>query len=273
MIRSGLIAFSVVLLASTAVLSAETGETKNQEGGLHARLLGHWSYLSGKRAGQTVGQDRLAGTVTFRKQELTLPAGPTGEFLIAYSIDTSKTPATIDLSIKDGPVKEGKSVGIMKIDGDQLTLCYVPEGKPRPDKFESTEENGAHLFVLKRKPALDVAKLPGEWTYVSGERAGSKADSSRLQGTVTFTQDTVTLPAGPDAKFVMAYTIDASKTPATIDLEIKDGPVQEGKVQGVIKMDGDKLSICYHPEGSKRPSAFTSTEEDGNFVFVLQRKK
>jgi uncharacterized protein (TIGR03067 family) len=271
MLRSGLVCVTAALLLSISALSVEAQETKT--GGLHAKLLGQWSYISGQRAGQAVDMSRLAGDVIFRKNDLTLPAGPSEQFLIAYSIDETKKPATIDLSIKDGPVKEGKSGGILKIEGDTLTLCYCFEGSARPEKFESTEDNGAHLFVLKRKTAMDVAKLPGDWDYTAGTRAGEKTDATRLQGTVSFTKETVTIPAGPDASFVMAYKIDASKTPATIDLEIKDGPVKEGKTKGIIKLEGDKLWICYSSEGGERPKDFTSTEKDGNSLFELKRTK
>lgn len=271
MIRLDRVCAMAALLLSVSQLSVEAQESKT--GGLHAKLVGQWSYTTGERAGQKVDMSRMAGDVTFRKNDLTLPAGPDEQFLIAYSIDETKKPATIDLTIKDGPVKEGKSVGILKIEGDTLTLCYCFEGSERPKKFESTEDNGAHLFVLKRKSAMDVTKLPGDWTYTAGTRAGEKADAARLQGTVTFTKDTVTIPAGPDAKFVMAYKIDTSKTPATIDLEIKDGPVKEGSTKGIIKLEGNKLSICYSSEGAERPKAFTSTEKDGNSLFELKRKQ
>jgi uncharacterized protein (TIGR03067 family) len=268
MLRSGFVFLSVALLV-TAPAAAQ--ETKKES--LHSKLLGQWTYTSGQRAGESVDLSRLAGKVTFRKTDLTLPAGPSDNFLIAYSIDESKNPATIDLSIKDGPVKEGKSLGILKLEGDTLTLCYQFGGTERPTKFESTAENGAHLFVLKKQPAVDASKLIGDWSYVSGKRAGQESDASRLIGPVTFKKETVSLPAGPDVRFVMGYKIDPSKTPATIDLEIKEGPVQGGKAKGIIKLDGDQLSLCYAPEGMERPKDFSSTEDDGNYLFVLKRQK
>jgi uncharacterized protein (TIGR03067 family) len=268
MSRSVVLSLVVTLFITTSAIAQEV-----KKGSLHSKLLGKWTYTSGQRAGETVDPSGLPGDVTFRKKDLTLPAGPEGEFLIGYSLDESKKPATINLSIKDGPVPEGTSVGILKIEGDTLTICYSFDGSGRPAKFESTEQNGAHLFVLKRKPAIDVTKLLGDWTYVSGKRAGEMSDASRLQGTVTFAKDTVSLPGGPDARFVMAYKIDASKSPATIDLEIKEGPVPEGKAKGIIKLDGDKLSVCYAPAGSERPKSFVSTEKDRNFLFTLKRQK
>src|SRR5262245_43405825 len=108
----------------------------------------------------------------------------------------------------------------------------------------------------QKDAAFDAAKLVGEWTYVAGTKAGEKVAQESLAGKVTFTKDTVTVPAGPDAKFLMAYKLDAKASPATIDLEIKDGPVKEGKAQGIIAIEGDELKFCYVPAEGKRPTKF-----------------
>ncbi len=124
----------------------------------------------------------------------------------------------------------------------------------------------------RERRAFDVEKLLGDWSYQSGKRAGEDVSEESLQGTVTFTKETVTLPGGPDAKFVMAYELDTSKRPTMIDLEIKSGPVPEGKAQGIIRMNEDRLTICYIPGDSARPEKFESTKENGAFMFVLKRK-
>jgi uncharacterized protein (TIGR03067 family) len=128
--------------------------------------------------------------------------------------------------------------------------------------------------AAKKDAKFDADKLVGQWTYTEGTRAGDKVDKERLAGTVKFTKDTVTIPAGPNEKFTIAYTIDAKASPATIDLEIKDGPIKEGKGQGIIAIEGDVLKFCYVPEGSgKRPTKFESTKDNGAFYFVLKREK
>ncbi len=92
---------------------------------------------------------------------------------------------------------------------------------------------------------------------------------------MTFTKDTVTVPAGPDMKFLMAYTIDTKTSPATIDLTIKDGPVKEGKAIGIIALEGDLLKIAYVPdEGSpKRPTKFESAKDSAVMYFTLKKVK
>jgi uncharacterized protein (TIGR03067 family) len=130
----------------------------------------------------------------------------------------------------------------------------------------------AGAAVAEDKKAVDPANLVGDWTYVSGVRAGENVPKDNLVGTVTFTKDTVTVPAGGDMKFLMGYKIDAAKSPATIDLEIKDGPVKEGKAQGLIALEGDTLKLCYSAMG-KRPEKFESTKENMAFYFTLKKKK
>jgi uncharacterized protein (TIGR03067 family) len=131
-----------------------------------------------------------------------------------------------------------------------------------------TAEEGA-----KKPEPLDPAKLVGDWTYVSGVKAGEKLPADHLAGKVTFTKDTVLVPAGKDMKFVMAYKIDPKASPATIDLDIKDGPVKEGKAAGIIALEGDELKLCYAVAPGKRPEKFESTKDNGAMYFVLKRAK
>jgi uncharacterized protein (TIGR03067 family) len=114
-----------------------------------AKLVGSWTYVAGTRAGEKVDKDRLVGPVVITKETFTLP-GSEPKLVIGYTVNAKASPATIDMSIKDGPVKEGKAVGLVAVNGDELTICYDPTGQKRPAKFESTKDNGAFLFVLKR---------------------------------------------------------------------------------------------------------------------------
>jgi uncharacterized protein (TIGR03067 family) len=120
--------------------------------------------------------------------------------------------------------------------------------------------------------AFDPMKLPGEWLYKSGWKSGEESQAEVLAGVVTITKETFKLPAGPDTFFLMAYTLDAKKNPATIDFEIKEGPVPEGKAVGIIKFEDDELHLCYDPTGQKRPEKFESTEENGAHLFILKRQ-
>jgi uncharacterized protein (TIGR03067 family) len=132
-----------------------------------------------------------------------------------------------------------------------------------------------HSEDAKKKAALDPAKLIGTWTIISGERAGEKSDKDRLAPKITITKETITIGAG-EMKFVIAYKIDTKASPATIDMEIKEGPVNEGKAIGIIAWEGDGFKLCYvqkESADSKRPAKFESTKENNAFLFVLKPDK
>ncbi len=125
----------------------------------------------------------------------------------------------------------------------------------------------------KKPAAFDPAKLVGDWTYVAGDKAGETVPKDHLVGKVVFTKDGITVPAGPDAKFTMVYKLDLKATPTAIDIEIKDGPVKDGKAHGIIALDGDTLKLCYVDASEKRPTKFESTKENKAFFFTLKRAK
>jgi uncharacterized protein (TIGR03067 family) len=146
----------LVMMIAGTVQADDTDTKKKKKAGFNVkRILGDWEYATGKRAGDEVAKERLAGVVSITKETFTLPGGPDATFVMSYTIDATKTPAHIDLKIKSGPVPEGSTVGIIKMEKGTLTLCYDPAGANRPEKFESTEDNGAFLFTLKRKAKGD----------------------------------------------------------------------------------------------------------------------
>lgn len=70
------------------------------------------------------------------------------------------------------------------------------------------------------------------------------------------------------------YTIDASKTPKTIDLDIKTGDDKGKKQIGIYKFEGTKLTIVVAMAGSKdRPTSFKSEAGSEVIEFVLEREK
>ena len=240
-----------------------------------ADLVGEWTIQSGMRQGNKVESERLPPAVNVDKENFKMPAGPDQEFVIAYKLDTKSNPIAVDFDIKSGPAPEGHAIGIMKLENGELTLCYDPVGLTRPTKFETTEGNGCFLFVMKKKTAEFNAKsLIGTWNYTSGNKAGEELPAERMQGDVVVTEKDFTMPAGPSDKFVMSYKLDAKKSPVTIDLNIESGPAPAGTpALGLIKVDGDTMTLCYHPLGQDRPEKFEANASNGCFMFVLKRAK
>ncbi|MEM7454079.1 MAG: TIGR03067 domain-containing protein [Planctomycetota bacterium] len=242
-------------------------------------LVGTWEMLEGVRAGEELDGSRLPPSfeMTADTFELTGPGG-TGSFVMGYEIDSSASPMTIDMKIDEGPVMEdgtdtvgAPALGIIKFDDGKIWLCYDAMGGARPETFESTEENGYHLFVAGiMTPPLTAELLAGEWQIVGGARGGEEIGEDRLPA-ITITEETITIPAGAD-EFVMSYEIDNSTSPANIDMSIESGPAPAGApAVGIIKMEGDMFNICYDGMGGERPADFESTAENGCFLFKCKR--
>ena len=143
-----------IVLAVAAFGSAFPGEDAKLDAAKldPARLAGDWTYVEGKREGTAVEKSHLEGVVKVDKTKFTIPGEPGQVFVMGYKLDGAKTPAEIDITIDDAPIKEAigsTSKGIVSVEGDTMKLCYSPFGA-RPTAFESTAENKAHLFVLKR---------------------------------------------------------------------------------------------------------------------------
>ena len=118
------------------------------------KLLGEWKIASGKQAGNEVTDEHLAAIPKFEKDKVTIPT-PGESFVMSYKLNARKYPVEIDLKIEAGPAPEGTALGIMKIKDDELTFCYDPTGSKRPEKFESTADNGFFLFVMNKVKAAD----------------------------------------------------------------------------------------------------------------------
>ena len=117
------------------------------------KLVGKWKFTEGTKSGEKVDAKALESEVTFTKDTVTLK-DPTQTHVMKFKIDATKKPIQVDFVGEEGPAKGFKAEGIISLKGDTLTLAYatnIPgfEGK-RPEKFESTKDNKAFLFVMKK---------------------------------------------------------------------------------------------------------------------------
>jgi uncharacterized protein (TIGR03067 family) len=138
------------LFAMIAVSSLAFGEEKKFDA---EKLVGKWKFTEGMKSGEKVEAKNLESEVTFTKDTLTIKDSTTTH-VFKFKIDASKTPVQVDFDGEEGPAKGYKAEGIFSLEGDTLKLAYstnIPgfDGK-RPEKFESTKDNKAFLFVMKK---------------------------------------------------------------------------------------------------------------------------
>lgn len=124
----------------------------------------------------------------------------------------------------------------------------------------------------KEKAKLDPAKLIGNYTFVDGANDGTKTPADNLKMlSFNITKDTMVLKT-PDGDFKFKYSVDASKSPAELELEILEGPVGKGaKSKGIIAMDGGMVKIAYSPDDGARPKDFECKKGSGAHCFTLKK--
>ena len=134
----------------------------------------------------------------------------------------------------------------------------------------------AGLAAADEKDKLDASKLVGKWKFTEGTKSGMKVDEKNLAAEVTIDKDTITIKGG-DMTHVMGYKVDATKSPAEITMEGKEGPAMGSKADGIIALDGDTLKLAYTTNipmfDGKKPTKFESAKDDKAFYFVLKRVK
>lgn len=135
-------------LSSLVLIPALTGAGDKKDAFDASKLIGKWNYVSGEKAGEKVDADSLKKQMAIvDKENFTL----TGEalFVMKYEVDAKKSPAVIRFTMTKSPFGAGaKAAGIVEVNGDEMKLCYTPDGEA-PTKFE-TKGTKAHLFLLKR---------------------------------------------------------------------------------------------------------------------------
>jgi uncharacterized protein (TIGR03067 family) len=108
-----------------------------------------WKPAEGTNAGKALAVDAITLTITEGSKYAVKVAENTESG--TFKFDAAKTPKTLDIMPSDGPQKGKTILAIYDLTADTLRVCYCLDGKTRPDKFESTEENKFLLIVYKRK--------------------------------------------------------------------------------------------------------------------------
>jgi RNA polymerase sigma factor (sigma-70 family) len=139
-------------------------------------------------------------------------------------------------------------------------FARVPAEEPSPDGNKSEAAKA------------DRSKLQGKWQIVSAKTGGKEPEGDEaeriLKQQVVFDGEKVKL------KKEATFSIDPSKSPKEIDLEVKDGPEREvGTWKGIYKLNDDELTICIVLPKTDRPTDFVSTEGEMVTLLKLTRVK
>jgi uncharacterized protein (TIGR03067 family) len=128
---------------------------------------------------------------------------------------------------------------------------------------------------LKDEPKKE-ASIVGEWVGVKATAGGK--DRPVPAGGISFTFTA-------DGKFIVkegkkekpdegTYKLDAKKDPAEIDIMPPAEREKQGKIEGIYKLDGDELQLCFgRGPGAERPKKFESPEGSAVMLMTLKRAK
>jgi uncharacterized protein (TIGR03067 family) len=65
------------------------------------------------------------------------------------------------------------------------------------------------------------------------------------------------------------------QSPKTLDFQHQEGLLRDKKWEGICKLDGDRLTLCYAEadSGKDRPDEFATREGSCRLLIVVERKK
>jgi uncharacterized protein (TIGR03067 family) len=151
----------------------------------------------------------------------------------------------------------------------------------------------------KTKPGDKPPALNGSYTIVSGEENGKPIPKERIEGALIVFTDKTVVGTDKDKKqfFSSTYTIDSSKTPWVItmtdagrgakpdDKKAEDRKPDDKKpddkksddkkqsASGLIKVDGEMVTVIYALPGGKAPTEFKTADMQQMFVMKRADKK
>jgi uncharacterized protein (TIGR03067 family) len=117
-----------------------------------------------------------------------------------------------------------------------------------------------------------LKKMQGKWKFtahVMGDKAAPPEQLEKM--TITFTGDKFSVRIGDKVVQAGTNTLDPSKKPGHVDSMVLEGKGKGGTMLGIFEMKGDKMKVCFDPEGKSRPSSFIAKE--GQFSATIQRDK
>lgn len=113
----------------------------------------------------------------------------------------------------------------------------------------------------KKSKPLSSKDLVGTYVIIGGEHEGKPLPDRDLGNTVTFTKNTiVTTDKTKKEAFAAKYHLHANESPVTIHMT-STAPVKGQKVKGIIKKEGDVVTLIYAQPGGATPTEFKTKEK------------
>jgi uncharacterized protein (TIGR03067 family) len=123
----------------------------------------------------------------------------------------------------------------------------------------------------------ELKKVQGRWKTTKLVYNGKDIDTQgKGKIDLVFKGATASVEAGKDVKKEYArvqFTFDPSVKPASVDAEVLIGAQKGAKMEGIYKLQKDKLTICIKVVGMDRPAKFESPAGESIALIVLEKVK
>jgi len=117
----------------------------------------------------------------------------------------------------------------------------------------------------------DLDLLQGTWTVSALEMDGQPMPADVLGDARIVIDGSRFISTGMGAVYEGALALDASTTPARIDMQFDAGPEKGNTNLGIYQLDGASWKLCLATRGTARPASFTSPPGSGIAVETLVR--
>lgn len=115
----------------------------------------------------------------------------------------------------------------------------------------------------------------GKWV-IEGVTRDGKTDDELKGATRTHADGKYAVKPAGGAKSLPiegTYTVDATKSPVTIDMKPAAGRYKDKTLLGIAKLDGDTLTVAFAEPEKPRPTTFESKAGSGVVVAVHKKAK
>jgi uncharacterized protein (TIGR03067 family) len=113
--------------------------------------------------------------------------------------------------------------------------------------------------------------MAGTWSPVALEHDGQPSPILPDERLSFGVDGKMRLESGGKLVAVAVTTIDPSKTPKAIDLEMIEGALKGEKYKGIYEITRDTLRICRSANGAKRPISFSTKGSLDTYLAVCRR--
>jgi uncharacterized protein (TIGR03067 family) len=138
------------------------------------------------------------GDTVITKNEITIEPRLTSgtPITMEYTVDASKTPVAIDVETISVRGKRTKSLGVIDVSGNRLTIALAKEGAERPKSTDEAEGVTVYYFQKAPPPPKVEFKIVA---LTVGKEADAEKELNKLAGE-GFELVTTTQPTAPDSK-------------------------------------------------------------------------